>query len=120
MHSSSNTVVLMHVDSVPIIEHCRDLRIGPLPASVIGRSVSLGSSLPCYCEVFADAAMKNAVSRHEELQDFDNPQGGTSPNWSPTSIPDPTSIRGIGTEASGLEEKLRSVFEEFGIVQPVA
>ncbi|KAF8337065.1 tubulin binding cofactor C-domain-containing protein [Cantharellus anzutake] len=62
MHTSSNTVILLYVPTIPVIEHCSDLRVGPYPAS-----------LPTSA----------SDSKHHELQDFNWIKEGPSPNWSP-------------------------------------
>lgn len=57
LHSSSDSVLLLHVASLPVIEHCERVRFGAYP-------------------------FFSGASRHEEVQDFDWVRSGPSPHWS--------------------------------------
>ncbi|GFZ48094.1 hypothetical protein JCM24511_05842 [Saitozyma sp. JCM 24511] len=110
MHSSSNTAVLLHVASLPVIEHSRGIRFGPYPAFLLTEP------------------------------DFDWPQGGESPNWSrlperpslvpgdlpphPSTAPALTSTDNAGspdstsvTSAKGVETIIRNVLVLLGITK---
>ncbi|KAK8850540.1 hypothetical protein IAR55_004458 [Kwoniella newhampshirensis] len=63
MHSSRNTTVLLHVGSLPVIEHSTSIQFGACPNEL------LPSPLPGY------------TSKHALVQDFDWVRGGQSPNW---------------------------------------
>lgn len=71
MHTSSESTILLHVTSVPVIEHCTGLIFGQYPSMTTpppqpGATIPPGHAL---------------VSRLDELADFDWVRGGPSPNW---------------------------------------
>ncbi|WVR08521.1 hypothetical protein IAU60_005576 [Kwoniella sp. DSM 27419] len=63
IHTSTDTIVLLHVASLPVIEHSTGMRFGPYPPDL------LLADDPGY------------ASKHADVQDFDWPLGGTSPHW---------------------------------------
>ncbi|WWD20723.1 hypothetical protein CI109_105199 [Kwoniella shandongensis] len=74
MHSSRDTTILLHVGSLPVIEHSTRLRFGPYP------SFLLPTPPPSYS------------SKHAHVQDFDWVRGGQSPNWSILPSDDESSL----------------------------
>lgn len=57
LHNTTNTVVLLHVPSLPVIEGCKGVMVGAYPFE------------------------SGVKSRHAEIQDFDWVRAGPSPNW---------------------------------------
>jgi hypothetical protein len=70
MHTSSESTILLHVTSVPVIEHCTGLTFGQYPSMTSPRQP--GTTIP---------PGHALVSRLDELADFDWVRGGPSPNW---------------------------------------
>ncbi|WWC92302.1 uncharacterized protein L201_007256 [Kwoniella dendrophila CBS 6074] len=66
IHSSSNTTILLNVQSLPVIEHSKSLRFGSYPDFMIDSVVTDIDN------------QKN----HLKVQDFDWPLPSPSPNWS--------------------------------------
>ncbi|WVQ85934.1 hypothetical protein IAT38_008102 [Cryptococcus sp. DSM 104549] len=66
MHSSTHTSVLLHVASLPVIEHSKDLKFGGYPSQLL-------PTPPPF------------TSKHAQVQDFDWVRGGPSPNWATLS-----------------------------------
>ncbi|QDS77869.1 hypothetical protein FKW77_000251 [Venturia effusa] len=66
MHQCENVSVYLHCFSDPIIEHCKDVKFGPLP------------------EVFLDHAKHETkgMNRWNQVQDFQWIKAEHSPNWS--------------------------------------
>ncbi|KIJ47494.1 hypothetical protein M422DRAFT_28815 [Sphaerobolus stellatus SS14] len=75
IHDTTNTIVLSHVHSNPIIERSHNVRFGPYPKS-------LRNGMP---EEFFERA-----SKHQLVQDFDWIKATPSPNW--TSLEEGPSI----------------------------
>jgi hypothetical protein len=57
LHDSSDSVLLLHTQSLPVVERCRGVRFGGYPFPAEGGS------------------------RHEQVQDFDWVRPGPSPHW---------------------------------------
>ncbi|EJU01304.1 hypothetical protein DACRYDRAFT_116494 [Dacryopinax primogenitus] len=91
IHASENTTVLLQVNSVPIIEHCRGISVGEYPAVL--RALVLQDSGTTF------------DSKHAEMQDFNWLQGGQSPNWNRISAESATSwddrVRRLMQQAQG-------------------
>ncbi|KZT60051.1 TBCC-domain-containing protein [Calocera cornea HHB12733] len=85
MHSSTNTAVLLNVNSVPIIEHCSGITVGAYP-EVLRTDQTGGPGLD---------------SKHDEMQDFNWLHPGRSPNWNPIS----------SEAASNYNERVRSLLQ---------
>ncbi|ORY20383.1 tubulin binding cofactor C-domain-containing protein, partial [Naematelia encephala] len=66
IHSSTASDILLHVVSLPIIEHSSNLHFGPYPRSLF-------SDL--------DKGIQLTQSKFDQVQDFDWLRGGPSPNW---------------------------------------
>ncbi|WVQ95661.1 hypothetical protein IAU59_002759 [Kwoniella sp. CBS 9459] len=73
IHSSTRTTILLHVASLPVIEHSKDLVFGAYP-SVLFADLAITSG---------DTAIGQASyeSKHAQVQDFDWVRPGPSPNW---------------------------------------
>ncbi|WVQ63297.1 uncharacterized protein L199_001449 [Kwoniella botswanensis] len=66
IHSSSVTTILLHVDSLPVIEHCTKLKFGSYPHGLHDENTNLNSNLNL---------------NYRKVQDFDWPLPTPSPNW---------------------------------------
>ncbi|OCF54713.1 hypothetical protein L486_07847 [Kwoniella mangroviensis CBS 10435] len=64
IHSSSDTTILLHVDSLPVIEHCTKLKFGSYPYELHDENTNLNLNL-----------------NYQKVQDFDWPLPTPSPNW---------------------------------------
>ncbi|WWC98577.1 hypothetical protein V866_005469 [Kwoniella sp. B9012] len=62
IHSSSDTTILLHVDSLPVIEHCTKLKFGSYPHELHDENTNLNLN-------------------YRKVQDFDWPLPTPSPNW---------------------------------------
>ncbi|WWD08324.1 hypothetical protein V865_006435 [Kwoniella europaea PYCC6329] len=66
IHSSSDTTILLHVDSLPVIEHCTKLKFGSYPHEMHDDNTNLDLDLNL---------------NYRKVQDFDWPLPTPSPNW---------------------------------------
>ncbi|WVF68190.1 hypothetical protein IAT40_002955 [Kwoniella sp. CBS 6097] len=82
IHSSSTTTILLHVASLPVIEHSKDLVFGPYPSALLSPSTRTGAD-PGEGQVTYE-------SKHTQVQDFDWVRPGPSPHWR-LAIEDPDS-----------------------------
>ncbi len=69
LHDSSNSALLLHTQSLPVVERCRGVRFGGYPFPAEGES------------------------RHEQVQDFDWVRPGPSPHWALLSPSEATGLR---------------------------
>ncbi|WWC65182.1 uncharacterized protein I303_107796 [Kwoniella dejecticola CBS 10117] len=81
IHTSTNNTILLNVNSLPVIEHCKTLRFGGYPEDLLqSRSTDRTNNLP--------HTQSNANTNHTKVQDFDWPLPTPSPNWSVLSETD--------------------------------
>ncbi|WVW80833.1 hypothetical protein I302_102822 [Kwoniella bestiolae CBS 10118] len=71
IHTSTDTTILLHVDSLPVIEHCSNLLFGGYPSNLLENTID---SIPI---------QRN--TNYRKVQDFDWPLPSPSPNWSALS-----------------------------------
>lgn len=69
LHTSTDTVLMLYVASLPVIEQCQRLHFGPYPYPAPDHS------------------------RHEQVQDFDWVRSGPSPHWSLLSLNQAQAVR---------------------------
>lgn len=61
LHTTRDTVVMLYVPSLPVIEGCDGVMVGAYPGSL--------GDVPA------------AENQHDQIQDFDWVRGGPSPHW---------------------------------------